>query len=350
MTLRCWAVRSMTPTARTCGADVMGYPDINIRKAVPELATCRFIFVLIPGFSSLDLGAGLESLAAANAAEQSHVFEWEIVSETGTTVESSSGMTVAVDSPLPATSKGDCIVICGPRESQQVVSTLLNAWLRKAKRFGATLCGVGGGALILVKAGLAEGHRLSTHWKLEHTIAELYADIDPICSVFEECGSIVTCAGGATTLDLFSALIARNTAAHTTSQVADDLLCGTIRSASDRQTRSDQCRVGTRHEKLSKAIRFIEDNLEDDLSPSIVAEQVGLSTRQLERLFLRYLDASPKAYITALRLDRARNMLQQTQMRVIDVALACGFKSSSNFSKLYRKQFSSSPHIEKGTV
>lgn len=328
----------------------MGYPEINIRKAAAEPATRRFIFVLIPGFSSLDLGAGLESLAAANAAERTPVFEWNIVSETGATVEAASGMTVAVDSPLPATGKGDCIVICGPRDSQQVVSTLLNAWLRKAKRFGATLCGIGGGALILVKAGLADGHRLSTHWKLEHTIAELYSDIDPICSVFEECGSIVTCAGGAATLDLFSALIARNTAAHTTSQVADDLLCGTIRSASVRQTRSDHCRVGTRHERLSKAIRLIEENLEADLSPSKVAKQVGLSTRQLERLFLRYLDTSPKAYITLLRLSRARNMLQQTQMRVIDVAVACGFKSASHFSRVYRKQFSSSPLLETGTV
>lgn len=341
----------MTPTAQICAVDDMGCPEINIHASRADLVgISRFVFVLLPGFSALDLGAGLESLAAANAAGAKPAFVWRIVSETGNPVTSSSRLTVAVDGALPSTQRGDYIVICGALAERQHATQQLIAWLRQAARFGARLCGIGGGAALLAQTGLTKGLCLSAHWKLEHSLSEQYANLDVVCSVFEESLSIVTSAGGAATLDLFSALIDRNCGSETASQVADQLLCGTIRSSSDRQTRSDLCRIGTRHKKLGQAIQLMRDHLEEPLSPSLVAEQVGLSTRQLERLFQRYLNTSPKTYMTTLRLDRARQLLQQTHMRVIEVAIACGFASASHFSKLYRKQFGISPHMERGVV
>ncbi len=329
----------------------MGRPEINIIAAWPNLGDgFRFIFVLLPGFSSLDLGAGVESLAAANATEAIPAFTWQIVGEIGGPVKSSSGMTVAVDGSLPSTQHGDCIVICGPIEDIRHASQRLKAWLRQAARFGAQLCGIGGGAVVLAQSGLIDGLRFSAHWKLEHSLAEQYSKLEVVCSIFEEGRSVVTSAGGAATLDLFLALIGGKCGSETASQVADQLLCGTVRSPGDRQTRSDLCRLGTRHEKLGQAILYMQRNLECPVSPSEVANEVGMSTRQLERLFQRYIGSSPKTYMTALRLERARQMLQQTHMRVIDIAIACGFTSSSHFSKRYRKQFRISPHAERGTV
>lgn len=327
----------------------MGYPEINICAAhVDTEGGCRFIFVLCPGFSSLDLGASLETLAAANDVSSRTVFKWEIVSETGDPVQGASGLTVAVDRTLPPTRRDDCVVIFGSATTAEPPSHRLIAWLRKAKRFGAALCGVGGGAIILAQAKLTSGHPVSAHWNIQHALTEAFLDLDVRCSVFEQNADATTSAGGATTLDLFLALIGQKLGTHTAALVADQLLCSTVRSGTDRQTRSDLCRLGTRHERLSMAILHMEENLESDLSPSQVAAVVGLSTRQLERLFLRYVGSSPKAYITTLRLERARRMLQQTQMRVIDVAMACGFTSASHFSKLYRKHLGTSPHAERG--
>ena len=93
----------------------------------------------------------------------------------------------------------------------------------------------------------------------------------------------------------------------------------------------------------------MEGCLEDPLSPSILAKQAGLSTRQLERLFRRYLDRSPKRYYLELRLKKARSLLLQTDMSVINVALACGFASPSHFSKCYRSHYSTTPYRERGT-
>ncbi len=98
----------------------------------------------------------------------------------------------------------------------------------------------------------------------------------------------------------------------------------------------------------SASSRRWKSNLEEPLSPSLLAKQAGLSTRQLERLFRRYLDRSPKRYYLELRLKKARSLLLQTDMSVINVALACGFSSPSHFSKCYRAFYGRTPYRERG--
>lgn len=109
-------------------------------------------------------------------------------------------------------------------------------------------------------------------------------------------------------------------------------------------------RIGVRHTKLAQVIERMESNTEDPVSPTVLARDVGLSTRQLERLFRRYLNRSPKRFYMELRLQKARNLLLQTDMTVINVALACGFTSPSHFSKCYRTQYNTTPYRERGAV
>ena len=94
---------------------------------------------------------------------------------------------------------------------------------------------------------------------------------------------------------------------------------------------------------------MMEKNIEEPISPSVLAKDVSMSTRQLERLFRRYLDRSPKRYYMELRLQKARNLLMQTDMSVINVALACGFASPSHFSKCYRTHYNTTPYRERGS-
>jgi transcriptional regulator GlxA family with amidase domain len=103
-----------------------------------------------------------------------------------------------------------------------------------------------------------------------------------------------------------------------------------------------------RHPRLSTVIQRMEDNIEEPVSPAVLAEDAGMSTRQLERLFRRYLNRSPKRYYMELRLGKARNLLLQTDMSVINVALACGFASPSHFSKCYRALYKTTPYRERG--
>jgi len=130
--------------------------------------------------------------------------------------------------------------------------------------------------------------------------------------------------------------------------VADQQIYSSIRTDQDTQRLSVPTRIGVRHPKLSQVIQMMESHIEEPISPSVLARDVGMSTRQLERLFRRYLSRSPKRYYMELRLQKARNLLMQTDMTVINVALACGFASPSHFSKCYRAHYDTTPYRERG--
>ncbi|MBO9452903.1 helix-turn-helix domain-containing protein [Tropicibacter sp. R16_0] len=327
----------------------MGRPEKDIGLVLSELVEVnRFIFIVMPGFSALELGSGIDSLATANEALGKTFFRWLTTSETGENVESSAGLTVAVDCDLPEIRRGDCIVVCCAFNSQQYPkSGKTAAWLRQAARLGARFCGLGGGALLLARLGLANEGRISAHWRLKPVFEEGYLDLEPTCTIFEEAPNFVSCGGGAATLDLFSALIRQKTGPKVSGQVADQLLCGSMRDGDCRQSLSSLYNPKHRNEKLSKAIDVMQETWEEPVSPSEIARQVGISTRQLERLFSRHLGMSPKTYMMVIKLERARALLQQTQMRVIDVATACGFSTQNMFSKHYRRHFGISPREEK---
>jgi AraC family transcriptional regulator, glycine betaine-responsive activator len=156
-------------------------------------------------------------------------------------------------------------------------------------------------------------------------------------------------AGGISSIDLMLRIIAADHGEDMANNVADLMIYSTIRTDQDTQRLSVPTRIGVRHPKLSQVIHMMEGNIEDPMSPADLAEDVGMSTRQLERLFARYLNRSPKRYYMELRLQKARNLLLQTDMSVINVALACGFASPSHFSKCYRSHYNTTPYRERGS-
>jgi transcriptional regulator GlxA family with amidase domain len=158
-----------------------------------------------------------------------------------------------------------------------------------------------------------------------------------------------TAAGGAASTDLMLKLIARKHGTELANLVADQMIHTAIRADSDEQRLSIPARIGVRHPKLAAVIARMESHIEEPVSPVLLARDVGMSTRQLERLFRRYLNRSPKRYYMELRLGKARNLLMQTDMSVINVALACGFTSPSHFSKCYRALYKTTPYRERGT-
>ena len=159
----------------------------------------------------------------------------------------------------------------------------------------------------------------------------------------------MTTAGGTSSIDLILKIIADDHGEDLANAVADQMIYNTIRTDQDTQRLSVPTRIGVRHPKLSMVIQMMEKNIEEPISPSLLAKDVRMSTRQLERLFRRYLNRSPKRYYMELRLQKARNLLMQTDMSVINVALACGFASPSHFSKCYRSHYNKTPYRERGS-
>ena len=222
------------------------------------------------------------------------------------------------------------------------------AWLRRQHTRGAVVCGSCSGVFLLGEAGLLDGYKCTIHWENLPGFSEAFPEIDATGGLFEIDRDRFTSAGGTTALDMMLTMIASQHGADLAASVAEAVLHSPIRHHSEHQRMSLPARIGARHPKLVGIIEQMEKNLEDPLSPSLLAKQSGLSTRQLERLFRRYLDRSPKRYYLELRLKKARSLLLQTDMSVINVALACGFSSPSHFSKCYRAFYGRTPYRERG--
>jgi len=205
------------------------------------------------------------------------------------------------------------------------------------------------GAFIMAKAGLLDGKRATIHWENADSFTEEFDEVELTKSVFVIDGNRMTTAGGTSSIDLMLKLIAADHGEDLANSVADQMIYSSIRTDQDTQRLSVPTRIGVRHPKLSSVIQMMENNVEEPISPSLLAKEVGMSTRQLERLFRRYLNRSPKRYYMELRLQKARNLLMQTDMSVINVALACGFASPSHFSKCYRAHYDTTPYRERGS-
>ena len=304
--------------------------------------------MLLPRFSLMGFTSAIEPLRIANRMAGRQVYAWELASEDGISETCSAGVTLNVDRGLEEVGRNDAIVFCGGMDIKNTASPRLLNWARREARKGMPVGALCTGSHFLAKAGLLQGRKATIHWENRESFIEEFPDNEISNAIFVIDNNRFTSAGGTSSADMMLRMIANEHGTDLANAVADQMVYSSVRTDKDEQRLSIPTRIGVRHPKLSSVIKMMEDNLEEPISPSALAAEVGISTRQLERLFRRYLNRSPKRYYTELRLQKARNLLLQTEMSVINVALACGFTSPSHFSKCYRLHFSTTPYRERG--
>jgi transcriptional regulator GlxA family with amidase domain len=219
--------------------------------------------------------------------------------------------------------------------------------LRRLARNGCRLGALSTGSYLLAWAGLLDGFRCTVHWENLDAFREDFPTLDATGELFEIDGARLTCSGGTASMDMILSLIAEAHGRDLAAQVAEQFIHERIRDTHDHQRMSLQGRLGISHPRLLQVIALMEEHLEEPLARAELARRAGLSTRQLERLFRRYLGRTPTRFYLELRLHRARALLTQTAMSILNVALACGFVSASHFSKCYREFFHKMPREER---
>ena len=319
--------------------------------SVPQTRSAqkRFAFVLIESFTLLSFASAVDALRIANRMSGTELYNWILLGEGGDAVTSSSGASFQVDDDLIELKRDDTVLLCGGVNIQNHTSKRLLNWVRRESRRGLSFGGLCTAAYTMAKAGILDGKRATIHWENQDSFSEEFTEIELTKSVFIVDGTRMTTAGGTSSIDLMLKIIADDHGEELANAVADQMIYSAIRTDQDIQRLSVPTRIGVRHPKLSLVIQMMEENIEEPISPSLLAKDVSMSTRQLERLFRRYLNRSPKRYYMELRLQKARNLLMQTDMSVINVALACGFASPSHFSKCYRSHYKKTPYRERGS-
>ncbi len=309
----------------------------------------RFIFLLLNDFSMIAFASAIEPIRLANHVAGKKLYDWRLVAESGVEVRCSNGARLKVDMGLDDILRDDTVMVCGGINIKANTTKPVLTWLRRESRKGMAIGGLCTASYTVAKAGLFDGRRCTIHWENRDSFQEEFANVELSQAVFVVDKNRYSSAGGTSSADLMLKLISARFGTELSNHVADEMIYTSIRTDRDEQRLSIPTRIGVRHPKLSKVIYMMETNIEEPVSPSILASDVGMSTRQLERLFRRYLNRSPKRYYMELRLQKARNLLMQTDMSVINVALACGFSSPSHFSKCYRSHFDTTPYRERGS-
>ena len=305
-------------------------------------------FILLPRFSMIAFTSAVEPLRLANRIDGRELYSWPIYSLDGAPVAASNGIALTPIGDLDAASKLDTVVLCAGIDVQKIDDQRLGSWLRRMDRQGADLGAICTAPYILARHGLLDGYQCTIHWENLAAFVEDFPQTEVSNELFEIDRNRFTCAGGTASLDMMLNMIALQHGHDLAAAVADQFMHERIRDRHDHQRMSLPARLGVRHPKLLSMIDVMEKNLEEPLTRGQLARKAGLSTRQLERLFRKYLNRSPARYYLELRLNKARLLLLQTNMSVIDVALACGFVSASHFSKCYRDYFGRTPRKERG--
>lgn len=311
--------------------------------------TISFTFVLLENFSLMPLSSAIDTLRNANRIIGHDLYQWNIAAESLDIVQCSSNIALNVDIKLTDIPSDSIIIICGGIDSNNKITGSMQEWLCQSSRLSdrpiGALCL---GAYALASSGLLDGYSCSIHWEDIASFQENYPNVQVKNSLFEIDRDRFTCSGGTAATDMMLSMIAAHHSEEIASQVAEAVIHSTIRHSSQSQRMDLHTRVGIRHTKLLLIIERMENNLEKPISPNTLAEEAQISTRQLERLFRRYLNKSPKRYYLELRLKHARKLLLQTSMPLIDIAISCGFSSTSHFSKSYRTFFETTPYRERG--
>lgn len=310
----------------------------------------HFAFLLVEDLTHMAFGCAVDPLRIANLISGQTLYEWTLVSEEGPTVTCSNGIVSQVDCTLDDMPAVDRLFVLSGIGVQARASRNLMNGIRRQARKGVKIGGLCSATWILARAGLLDGLKAAIHWDYHDAFMEEFPDVNLQRSVFVADEKIVTASGGTAAADLMLHLIEDRHGETLAADVADQMVYNTVRASSAEQRVSFQARHGIRNSHLTHAIRRMNETVEFPLSPSEIAAEIGISVRQLERLFGRYLNCSPKKYQVDIRLQKARHLLLQTEMPVTEVAFACGFKSSGHFARTYKSQFGISPGSQRGRL
>ncbi len=315
-------------------------PTLQPRKS-------RFVFLTLPQYSQIALANAVEPLRMANNLSGQLAYEWVITSLDGQPVSASNGLSLTPTVGLDQIGRPDIVFICGGRNVRDAVTPTLLAALRRLAEQGTGLGALCTGGYALARAGLLDRCRATIHWENVSALREEFPRIIISDQVFTIDRNRYTASGGVAPLDLMLNLIESKLGSKVAQLVSEQFIVDRIRSDKDRQYVPLRAQVGVSHQSLLKVAELMEANVERPMSLERIAQETGLSRRQIERLFKRHLNCVPKRYYLELRLKRARELLLQTAMPIMDITTACGFQSPPHFSKCYRKQFGYPPSVER---
>ena len=304
-------------------------------------------FLLLPQFSMMAFVSAVEPLRVANRLAQKQLYQWQVLSHDGNSIAASNGMSLVADAAYGAARGHSLVVVCAGFEPERRFDAKMKRWLIGLGRGGIDLGAMDTGSFLLGWAGLLDGYRATTHWESLDSFREQFPQVEVENSLFVIDRNRLTCAGGTAALDMMLHLISVRHGHRLAAAVSEQFIHAQIRDPHDHQRMEPRIRQGINHAGLARVIGLMEANLEEPLNSQKLSAAAGMSLRQLERLFHRHFGSTPRRYYLGLRLQRARALLQYTDMSMVEITVACGFGSAAHFSRSYHAWAGKPPSAER---
>ncbi|KFC74813.1 Transcriptional regulator, AraC family with amidase-like domain precursor [Bosea sp. LC85] len=293
--------------------------------------------LLVEGFSMMSIASAIEPLRSLNRLIDREAWRWRMASLDGGVLAASNGIPIPTEAAETALPGSHYFLVCGGLRIQSVDERRYLAILRKAVRGGVRVGSLSTGTYLLARAGLLDGYRSTIHWENRPAFQEEFPELVCTDKLYEIDRDRLTCSGGTAAMDLMLHLITERHGADLARRVANQFHHDRIRDERDNQSGGRLERMTSLPPAVRSAVRLMQRHVEDTISIAEIAEKVGMSPRQLERLFLRYLQTSPARYYLSLRIDRARELLLYSDRPILEVAIAAGFTSTSHFAHWFKK-------------
>ena len=315
---------------------------------VPEAETALHVsFLMLPEYTLSAFSNAIGILRMANRLTDRALYTWSVHSLDGQSVISSAGLELTINGSLADATDANILMVCGGYSVKRYCNKLLTDGLRKIAKRKIPIGGIDTGTYALAVAGLLDGYRCTIHWENLSSLREEFPRLEITSSLFVIDRDRYTCSGGISSIDLMLNLIASIHGHQLVQEISEQFTCDRVRTEKDAQRAPLKYLIGASQPRLVDAVTLMESNIEEPLTLDEVADYVGISRRQLERLFNRYLHCAPSRYYLELRLSRARLLLLQTSIAVIDVAISCGFSTAPHFSKCYSDLYGKPPSAER---
>lgn len=303
----------------------------------------RFGFILTPGYALMSAASAVEPLRAANHLAGRELYRIRFFAGEEGFLASTAGGGFHCEGLAAASDELDLAFLVAGGNPMAYEEAALSRAVRRLSSRGVRLGAISGGAAILARLGLMSGRRFTVHWKHIDALRNFSSELLVERALYVIDRDRYTCAGGVAALDMMHALIANNHGVIFARAVSDWFIHTRVRNSAEPQQSSLAEQFNLSHSALEAAIQMMMGHLADPLTPSQLALLSGMSERQLQRLFRSQLGQPMMQFYRKLRLDKAAELLLQSTLPIIDVALSTGFANVAHFTRCYAEQFGDTP-------
>lgn len=304
----------------------------------PSSDTLDIDILVLPETNLILVASVIEPLRAANRISGQELYRWRLFSPDGLPVETASRIPVPVDGPFRPDKEGDPLFVLASYQWRRSDTPGLRMQLSRTARHRRMVAGIESGSWLLAGASLLDGHRVTIHWEDMEEFASAYPQISVVRERYAIDGKRITTGGSLPTLDLMLEIIRRRQGYSLALEVSRLFIYEHERTGGLLQVPVlGNMRVAD--QRVSQAVRLMEETVDAPLTLSRLARRVGVSARHLQDLFRETMGVAPHRHYLALRLNAARRKVIETRLDFADIAALTGFNSSSAFSRSYREHY-----------